>query len=185
MPMDWEKMLNEHGSALLLYARQWSNSRADAEEAVQEGFIRFWRAWQQGRVRTESPIGLLFTYVRRSALDQLRSGKRRSVREEKAAEVLYEEEPVFESNLDADEAQEGLTKALLELPKEQREVVIMKIWGDLTFREIATSLGIPPDTAASRYRYALKRLGETLEGSELSSRGHELEELLDRPEHSS
>jgi RNA polymerase sigma-70 factor, ECF subfamily len=162
MPMDWEKLLDEHGTPLLLYARQWSNSRADAEEAVQDGFIRFWRAWQQGRVRTESPVGLLYTYVRRSALDQLRSSKRRGVREEKAAEALYDAEPMFESNLDKDEDQAALIQALADLPREQREVVTMKIWGDLTFREIADSLGIPQDTAASRYRYALRTLGERL-----------------------
>jgi RNA polymerase sigma-70 factor, ECF subfamily len=160
--MDWEKLLTEHGRALLLYARQWSNSRADAEEAVQDGFIRFWRAWQLGRVRSESPAGLLYTYVRRSALDQLRSGKRRAAREERAAEELYDAEPMFESGLVRDEERERLTGALRTLPNEQREVVIMKVWGKLTFREIAEALNVPPDTAASRYRYALKALGRTL-----------------------
>ena len=160
--MEWEKLLDEHGSTLLLYARQWSSSRADAEEAVQEGFIRFWRAWQQGRVKSDSPVGLLYTYVRRSALDQLRSNKRRGLRQEKAAEALYDDAPLFESTLDQEEERANLTQALMDLPQEQREVVTMKIWGDLTFREIAAALDIPQDTAASRYRYALKALGQRM-----------------------
>ncbi|MCX7886907.1 MAG: sigma-70 family RNA polymerase sigma factor [Verrucomicrobiae bacterium] len=48
--------------------------------------------------------------------------------------------------------------ALRELPEEQREVLILKLWGNLTFREIAETLQIPQNTAASRYRYALETL---------------------------
>ena len=44
------------------------------------------------------------------------------------------------------------------LPNEQREVLVMKIWNDLTFAEIASALGISQNTAASRYRYALAAL---------------------------
>ncbi len=56
-------------------------------------------------------------------------------------------------------AQEALTR----LPREQRQVVVMKIWGGLTFEEIGASLDIPPNTAASRYRYALDALRSSLQ----------------------
>jgi len=52
--------------------------------------------------------------------------------------------------------------ALSDLPPEQREVVILKVWDEFTFAEIAEVLGIPPNTAASRYRYALTKLRELL-----------------------
>jgi RNA polymerase sigma-70 factor (ECF subfamily) len=52
--------------------------------------------------------------------------------------------------------------ALNQLPGDQREVVVMKIWGALTFAQIGEALGIPLNTAASRYRYALSRLGAEL-----------------------
>ena len=48
------------------------------------------------------------------------------------------------------------------LPAEQREVLVLKIWGELTFEEIARQLGVPPNTAASRYRYALAALRREL-----------------------
>jgi RNA polymerase sigma-70 factor (ECF subfamily) len=48
------------------------------------------------------------------------------------------------------------------LPAEQKEVLVMKIWGDLTFQQIADALDIPPGTAASRYRYALDALREEM-----------------------
>ena len=48
------------------------------------------------------------------------------------------------------------------LPGDQREVVVLHVWGRLTFQEIATTLAIPLNTAASRYRYGLTKLRETL-----------------------
>jgi RNA polymerase sigma-70 factor (ECF subfamily) len=48
------------------------------------------------------------------------------------------------------------------LPEEQREVLALKIWGEQTFEQIGASLGVPPNTAASRYRYALKTLRREL-----------------------
>ena len=54
--------------------------------------------------------------------------------------------------------------ALRQLPTEQSEVVVLKVWEELTFAQIADVLGIPPATAASRYRYALVKLSYLLEG---------------------
>lgn len=61
------------------------------------------------------------------------------------------------------ERDERLEQALARLPAEQREVIVMKIDGDLTFAELAAVLGISPNTAASRYRYAMDKLRTELE----------------------
>ena len=52
----------------------------------------------------------------------------------------------------------ALTEALAELPAEQRAVVHLKLWEQMTFAEIADALDIPANTAASRYRYGLDKL---------------------------
>jgi RNA polymerase sigma-70 factor (ECF subfamily) len=49
-----------------------------------------------------------------------------------------------------------------ELPPDQRAVVHLKLWEGLAFEEIAAALEIPPNTAASRYRYGLDKLRERL-----------------------
>src|SRR5690606_4742960 len=55
------------------------------------------------------------------------------------------------------------TEAALEtLPPEQRAVVHLKLWTGLTFEEIASTLDIPPNTAASRYRYGIDKLRDQL-----------------------
>jgi RNA polymerase sigma-70 factor (ECF subfamily) len=54
----------------------------------------------------------------------------------------------------------ALQSALRTLPDEQREVVVLKIWGQLTYEEAAAVIGISPNTAASRYRYGIEKLRE-------------------------
>ena len=53
---------------------------------------------------------------------------------------------------------EAIEAAIERLPQAQREVVVLKIWGDLTFAQIAQSLDESINTIASRYRYALEAL---------------------------
>src|SRR5215210_5508712 len=153
---DWKTCFAEAAPGLVLFARQFVRSVADAEDIVQDAFIKFWRK--------QHPIGnraLLFATVRSTALDLLRRDARRARRE---ADAVADAEqataaPQFDAN---DEGQRALAAAVDRLPAEQREVLVMKIWSELTFAEIASVLGISQNTAASRYRYALAALKKNL-----------------------
>ncbi len=68
----------------------------------------------------------------------------------------------FEPVLERLERQASIEAALQQLPGDQREVIVMKIWGTLTFSQIAEALNIPLNTAASRYRYAIAHLATVL-----------------------
>ena len=57
----------------------------------------------------------------------------------------------------------ALQSAIGELPVEQREIIVLRVWGQMTFDEAASALDISPNTAASRYRYGLAKLKERLE----------------------
>jgi RNA polymerase sigma-70 factor (ECF subfamily) len=160
---DWRGWLARHGAALVLFARQWAASHADAEDAVQEGFVRFWRF----RERADDPTAYLYACVRGVALEMGRSSLRRNQREHAGARD--ERVPLFACPVEQDERREAIESALAELPAPQREVVVMKIWGGLTFPQIAAALDVPNDTAASRYRYAVTKLREQL--AEEPSRG--------------
>ncbi|TWT95025.1 RNA polymerase sigma factor [Neorhodopirellula pilleata] len=61
--------------------------------------------------------------------------------------------------------------ALRKLPMQQSEVVVLKIWEDMTFADIANVLEITPSTAASRYRYAKQKLAQLLASHETESSG--------------
>ena len=155
----WKTWFQLHGPKLLLCARQWTHSLADAEDVVQEAFVRFWR---HQRGLPGNPMALLVTSVRRAALDLGRSESRRAVREDRADGGREDREPVFTTPLEGAERREVVEAALRRLPDEQREVLVLKIWGELTFEEIAAQLDLPPNTAASRYRYALVALRREL-----------------------
>lgn len=149
----------QHGPALLLLARQWMSSRPDAEDVVQEGFLRFWRS----RHRADDPVAYLYTCIKRCALEWHRAGRRRGRREEAAARDELSGSPsLFLQRLEQDERRIAIEAAVQNLPQPQREVLVMKIWGKLSFPQIAQVLAIPANTAASRYRYALERLRHQL-----------------------
>lgn len=160
--MDWTSLVNERGSALVLYARQWLTSHAEAEDAVQEGFVRTWRAISTGRAQEEAIVPYLYRAVRSAALDCLRRDSRRQRREQKDFEDKPDSEPFFLPQEANPETAAGLQDALQSLPPEQREVVVMKVWGEQTFDAIGHALEISPNTAASRYRYGMEALRKRL-----------------------
>lgn len=153
---EWTHWLDRHGASLVLFARQWVTDRADAEDVVQNAFVRFWRS----RERVADPTAYLYGCVKNCALELQRSASRRTRREKIAARP--EAETLFLGTLEADERGAAIEEALIELPEDQREVLVMRIWGGLTFPQIAAASNISADTAASRYRYALTRLREQL-----------------------
>src|SRR5260370_20276192 len=121
---NWTTCFSELAPGLVLFARQWVRSGADAEDIVQEAFVRFWR-----QNRDVANRGLLYATVRSVALDLIRQDSRRARREAEAcSDVPQAIEPQFEG---ADDSSLLLAGAINRLPHEQREVLVMKIWNDL------------------------------------------------------
>jgi RNA polymerase sigma-70 factor (ECF subfamily) len=154
---EWKIWLEQHGRALALFARQWVSTRADAQDVVQEAFIRFWRS----RQRVADPTAYLYACVKHCALDAQRSHRRRLKREQATARP--ETEPLF-GGIEQSERRRMMQASLRNLPENQREAVVMRIWGGLSFVQIGAALGTSPDTAASRYRFAMARLRAELSG---------------------
>jgi RNA polymerase sigma-70 factor, ECF subfamily len=78
------------------------------------------------------------------------------------ASLLQAWRPV-ECPLEQKESREQVQQAVAKLPAEQAEVVVLKIWEQFTFAEIAELIHESPNTAASRYRYALEKLSRHLQ----------------------
>jgi RNA polymerase sigma-70 factor, ECF subfamily len=157
--VSWKEWFQRFGPRLLLCARQWVGRKSDAEDIVQDAFVRYWR---RQRTVAGDALPLVLISVRRAAFDLARKDGRRAGREDRAAREGEEGESWFESSVDSDDRRQALEAALRELPAEQREVVALRIWGELTFEQIAHQLAIPANTAASRYRYGLLALRKAL-----------------------
>lgn len=149
----WDQWLAQHAPKLLLFARQQSRCEADAHELVQDAVVEAWRLQSDG---VPPAPGLVFGLIRRRAIDLARSNDRRVNRETAAQDAASPE--WFVPEIEDRERARLLQTALNQLSETQRDVVTLKIWGGLTFAEIAEALEIPVNTAASRYRYALEEL---------------------------
>ncbi len=158
--LDIERLYDAHAQPLYAFLLNLTRNEADTRDLLQEIFVKLAREPQLlAGVREERAF--LVRLAHNAAIDALRRrGTRDRTREHLAAERLS----LFAPAGDPDEEtfRAGLSAALASLPEDQRAVVHLKLWSDLTFDAIATALDIPPNTAASRYRYGLDKLREQL-----------------------
>src|SRR5947209_540450 len=151
-PEELGRLYREHAHALRLYARQWP---AGEEDLVQDAFIKL----AQQSPLPDQVLPWLYRVIRNGALAAHRGEVRRRRRQDRVStpEVWFET---------ADEQIDGLdaTRMLAELPLEQREVVVARLWGGLTFEEVARLACCALPTAYRRYQSGLAALRERLEG---------------------
>ena len=148
-----EQLYRAKASELILYGRALGLSHGEAEDVVQETFIALLRLQQQ----PELPEHYCVRSFRNRALNYRRSLWRRLTRE-------LESKRWFERGVEESLAERVAMHCMAALPTEQREVIVLKIWHDLTFEEIAELLAVSPNTAAGRYRYGLQKLKARLKG---------------------
>jgi len=172
-PASWKPWFQTHGSRLLLFARQQTRTSEDAEDVLQEAMLRLWKSGMIDKTEDGSDEPCLagaFTQIRRAAIDQARKNIRRANRESRAMELDGTSDVVwFKDTMEQDERSQQIEQAIQTLPDYYKEVIILKIWGELTFEQIADTLDIPMNTAASRYRYALEKLRRTLTPAKLAA----------------
>lgn len=156
-PIDAEqlgRLLDEQGPALALYAAQWTDA---TDDCVQEALIELARQRQSpGHV-----IAWLYRVVKHRALNAARGDRRRRERESRvmADRFRCNEQPVAFGGDDVLAA----TDALTQLELGERELVVMRIWGNLTYEEIGVALGFSTATAYRQYERALTKLRNILE----------------------
>ena len=156
-----ERVYAAKAAALVLYGRALGLSHGEAEDVLQETFL----AMMQKTSPPEQPEHYCVRAYRNRALNHRRSLWRRLTRE-------LESQRWFERGTEESPQEKAAMRCLAELPVEQREVIVLKIWHSHTFEEIGETLEISPNTAAGRYRYGLQKLKVCLEGD-----GYERDEL--------
>ena len=155
---DIRRLYEQHRRGLLAYACSFSSSFAFAEDVLHQVFERLLR----GNVEiTGPPAPYLYRAIRNASLNSLRTRTR---------EVELDD-GWFDSPSGMEETAVELQSALGDLPEEQREVILLHVWGQMSFEEVAASLEISPNTAASRYRYGLSKLREQFKASARSGYG--------------
>jgi len=149
-----EKLYQEKGAELLLYGRALGLSHGEAEDVLQETFM----ALLQRAQPPEKPEHYCVRAFRNRACNYRRSLWRRLARE-------WESKGWFERAPQESPFEREAMRCLAQLPPEQREVIVLKIWHEYTFEEIGEMLELSPNTAAGRYRYGLQKLKACLKGA--------------------
>ncbi len=137
------------------YARALTGNQEDAEDALQAAFVRV-ALYPEALGDADHPWAYLLRIVRNEALKLIQ--KRRTGEHQSQAIEAWTEDTSIDF-----EARQLVQQSLEKLPSSQSEVVMLKIWEGMTFAEIAEVLGESPNTAASRYRYALQKLAHYLQ----------------------
>jgi RNA polymerase sigma factor (sigma-70 family) len=151
-------MLNmERAPALALYARQWLDA-ASADDVVQEALTRL---LMQPKA-PDDPIAWMCRAVRNAAIDEARSMSRRHKREQTVARDRRE---WFESRTDSLLDAQTAEQELRQLPAQQREIIVLRIWSGLGFAQIAQIVQLSVTTVHERYVEALEQLRQRLEKS--------------------
>ena len=147
------RLFDEHATQLILYGRALGLTHGEAEDVLQETFLAL--------LQMEEPPAKAQHYCVRSfrnrALNHRRTLWRRLTRE-------WESLRWFERDPDETPAERAAMRCLAELPVDQREAIVLKVWHGCTFEEIGGLLDISPNTAAGRYRYGLQKIKSKLEG---------------------
>ncbi len=149
----------QHGPALLAYACSILGDRGSAEDVLQQVFLKLLK--RNIEVPSAAAKPYLFRAVRNTAFNLSRQNSRNVALD--ACEQWFTAPPELLH------WSTKLESAILSLPVEQSEVLTMRIWGEMTFDEIATVLEVSINTAASRYRYAIAKLRELMQPFEVQN----------------
>jgi len=156
-----ESLFDQFGEAMYRYLTIKLRSARDAEDVLQEVFFRLVK--YSVRLRFVRNLRVFVFRVARNEADRFLRSK---IQEEKVArESTLLAQSFSQSYLGPDESTERLvSEALAQIPDEQREVIVLKIFEGMTFNEIAEVSGESSNTVASRYRYGIEKMRSFLEG---------------------
>ncbi len=153
-----EPLYEAKAAGLVLYGRALGLSHGEAEDVLQETFLALLRLEE----KPDEPEHYCLRAFRNRAMNHHRGFWRRVAREWESL-GWFERGP--SQGAEADQAEAAAMRKLAELPPAQREVIVLKIWHDMTFEAIGNVLDISPNTAAGRYRYGIGKLKACLKGA--------------------
>ena len=154
----FEKVHERFAGRLFWAALRMLHHRRDAEDAVQQVFAGFIRA-RKSVTKVNDISAYLFTSLRHTAHKAATRARRQPITDTQ----LAADAAVADSGCPVESPRhERLQRCLAALPLKQREIIALKIDGELTFAQIGEVLGVSPNTAASRYRLALEKLRTVL-----------------------
>lgn len=163
-----ETLINRHNKRLSSFIYSKVNDREITEDIFQDTFIKVIRTLKKGRYNEE---GKFLPWIMRIAhnliIDHFRRNRRMPLFEGSNSfnifSVISDEKLNVEKQLIKNQIDTDLVILIDELPKDQKDVLIMRIYKDMSFKEISENTGVSINTALGRMRYALINLRKIIE----------------------
>jgi len=164
-----ETLINRHRTKVYTYIFLTVKNHALAEDLFQETFIKVIQSLRRGKYRDN---GRFLSWVIRIAhnliIDHFRKEKQLNAISNDDSDIdLLNSKKLAEDNIEqlmvSEQIRRDLRKLIGELPADQKEVVLLRHFGGLSFKEIADHTGVSINTALGRMRYALINLRKMIE----------------------
>jgi len=171
-PKSFEVLIQKHKNKIYAFILSKIRNKDLAEDIFQETFIKVINSLQKGKYNEE---GKFLPWVMRIAnnlvIDYFRKAKKmRTIaptNDFDIFDILQDGERNIEDNLVNDQVHKDLRKLIEYLPEDQKEVLKMRYYAELSFKEISESTGVSINTALGRMRYALINLRKLIDSNQV------------------
>ena len=165
-------LINKHQSKIYGFIYSKMSDRDIADDVFQDTFIKVIKTLKSNSYNEE---GKFLPWVLRIAhnliVDHYRKNKKmpmlRETEEFSIFNILTDNSLTIEDRIISDLIEKDLQKIILELPADQKEVLMMRIYQDLSFKEISDKTGVSINTALGRMRYAILNLRKVIEKNQI------------------
>ncbi len=151
-PAQIRHLFDRHGASLVLYARQWCRY---PDDAVQEAFLDL----IDESIAPDVPVAWLFKVVKRKAMNLARAEQRRSKYQQRASQP---EDAWFDVQHAQRLVEEEVEATLVRLSDVERQIVVSRVWGELTFEQIAELVDMSSSAVHRHYHRALGTMSSLL-----------------------
>ena len=169
MPMEelFNKIVREESEKLYWHLRRMVSSHEDADDLLQEVFLKVWAALPSFRGGS-SVSTWVWRIATNEALNFLRREKVRAALRFTSIDAELERKVLADPYFNGTEAERNLSRAVARLPEKQRQVFIMRYWDDLTYEEISAITGTSVGALKASYHLAQEKIRLNLSDSDVS-----------------
>jgi RNA polymerase sigma-70 factor (ECF subfamily) len=168
-----EMLINKHKNKVFTTILMIVNDRYIAEDLFQETFIKVIKTFKSGKYNEEGKfLPWVVRIARNLAIDHFRKAKRMPKVTSQDGEDIFRTFEISERNREQeyirDQRDETIREIINMLPDEQKQVLVLRHYGDLSFKEIAALTDVSINTALGRMRYALNNMRKIISEKSIS-----------------
>ena len=160
----FEQLVAAYRNQVFRLALRMCGNEADADEVAQEAFLSAWKGLPN--FRGESRFSTwLYQLTTHAAIDLMRREKRQAAAEDIDGITAADDGPSPQQQVERTETQREIRSALMQLPEEYRQVLLLRFMQELSYEEIGQTLKLPAGTVKSRLNRAKAQLKDILSRS--------------------